>query len=265
MADAAQGRSSRWTVLLDLLSEHGRLSVTEACAALGVSEATIRRDFGRLADQQLVTRTHGGVVATSFAYELPARYRSSAADEAKTRIARRASELVPYGAVVGLNGGTTTTDVAQQLAGRADLAHAETPAVTVVTNALNVATQLVLRPYVRCVSLGGVARPESYEVTGPLAASVMEQLWLDIAILGVAAISVRAGATCGHEEEAAIGRLMADRADRVVVVASGAKVGRRTFARMFEVEAVDSLITDDSADPAELDVLRRRGIEVVLA
>ena len=46
--------------LLDLVAERGRLSVADATAALGVSEATVRRDFAALADQQLVTRTHGG-------------------------------------------------------------------------------------------------------------------------------------------------------------------------------------------------------------
>ncbi|GAB77966.1 transcriptional regulator, DeoR family [Austwickia chelonae] len=265
MADNTSGRSHRWAALLDLLSERGRLSVTEACAELGVSEATIRRDFGLLADQQLATRTHGGVVATTVAYDLPARYRSSTPDDAKSRIAQRAADLLPAGAVVGLNGGTTTTDVAHRIASRPDLAQHETATLTVVTNALNIAGQLVLRPYLRCVSLGGIARPESYEVTGPLAASVMEQLWLDVAILGVAAFSARNGATCGHEEEAAIGRIMAERSDRVVVVATGAKIGRHAFARMIDSDDIDTLVTDDSADPEELTALQEKGTEIILA
>src|ERR1019366_9331786 len=75
--------------------------------------ATVRWDFRELAAQQLVTRTHGGVVATSVAYELPARYKSAMADDDKERIAR--------GSVVGFNGGTTTSATARQLAARADL------------------------------------------------------------------------------------------------------------------------------------------------
>jgi DeoR/GlpR family transcriptional regulator of sugar metabolism len=62
-------------MLLDALSIHKRLSVTEAAELLGVSAATVRRDFKELARQQLATRTHGGVVATTVAYDLPARYR----------------------------------------------------------------------------------------------------------------------------------------------------------------------------------------------
>jgi DNA-binding Lrp family transcriptional regulator len=58
-------------MLLDALSIHKRLSVTEAAELLGVSAATVRRDFKELARQQLATRTHGGVVATTVAYDLP--------------------------------------------------------------------------------------------------------------------------------------------------------------------------------------------------
>ncbi|MGY2061635.1 DeoR family transcriptional regulator, partial [Nocardia gipuzkoensis] len=89
---AATDRSQRWNRLLELLADTGRLSVEEAAEQLGVSPATIRRDFTALADQQLATRTHGGIVATSVAYELPARYRGG--DAAKQRVAEHAASLV---------------------------------------------------------------------------------------------------------------------------------------------------------------------------
>jgi len=48
-------QSSRWRMLLDALSIHKRLSVTEAAELLGVPAATVRRDFEELARQQLAT------------------------------------------------------------------------------------------------------------------------------------------------------------------------------------------------------------------
>ncbi|HMH91499.1 MAG TPA: alkaline phosphatase, partial [Streptosporangiaceae bacterium] len=80
--------------------------------------------------------------------------------------------------------------------------------------------------------LGGVARPQSYELTGPLATGVLEQVTLDVAILGVDGIDAVAGATAHHEGEASINRLMGQRAGRVIVVADSSKVGRRAFARI---------------------------------
>jgi DeoR family transcriptional regulator of aga operon len=256
-------RGARWSALLALLAEHGRLSVAQVVDELGVSEATARRDFGELAAQQLVTRTHGGVVATAVAYDLPARYKQAGKDSAKERIATFAADLVPEGSVVGFNGGTTTSATARRLAARSDLAAAvRRPSVTIVTNALNIATEMVLRPFIRCVSLGGVARPESYELTGPLASMVLGELWLDTAVLGVDAVSAALGATCNHEGEAGINSLMVQRADRVVVVATGEKLGRRAFARICGASRIDTIVTDATADPGAMDDLRAAGVRV---
>ncbi len=262
-SDVVRNRASRWSVMLDRLATSGRLGVGEAAELLGVSEATIRRDFSELARRQLVERNHGGVVAASVAYELPYRYRSSLADDDRARVAEAAAALVEVGQAIGLNGGTTTTATARAITSREDLA-VDGGEVTIVTNALNIATEAVLRPHVQCVSLGGVARPESYEVTGPLATLVMQQLWLDVAIVGVNGLTAREGATCGHEEEAAIIRTMIERSRRVICVATADKLGVRTFAAICPAQRIDHLVTTVDADRAEVDGLREAGVTVHL-
>lgn len=257
-------RAWRMRMLLDLLAQHGRLGVAEASAALGVSEATVRRDFTMLASQQLATRTHGGLVAGAVAYDLPVRYRGGGSDSVKKRIASTAAALVQPGEVIGFNGGTTTTETARQLAARTDLAAShEDPALTIVTNALNIATEMVLRPYIRTVSLGGVARPQSYEVVGPLAHQVLRELWLDHLILGVDALAADTGASCFHEGEASINALMVERSRQVTVVAAAPKLGQRSFARICEIGSINRLVTDTSAEASLLQDFRARGVEVV--
>lgn len=263
-ADSRSDRSSRFRSLLDLLAERGRLSVTEAATELDVSEATVRRDFTALAKQQLVTRTHGGVVATSVAYELPARYRGGGDGDARERIAAMAAGLVRPGQAVGFNGGTTTSATARRLAARTDLAESS-PLLTVVTNALNIAAEMVLRPHIRTVTLGGVARSQSYELVGPLASLVLRELWLDHLILGVDGFTPDSGASCVHEGEAQINALMVERAAEVTVVAGAEKLGRRTFARICDVDAVRRLVTDRAADSGIVERLREKGLEVLLA
>ncbi len=266
VSDEANGTrtpTSRWAAVLDLLATRGRLSVTETSRELGVSEATVRRDFTELARRQLVTRHHGGVVATAVAYELPYRYRVSQTDEGIDRIAARAAALVGPGEVVALNGGTTTTATARALTSREDLVGEDGPALTLVTNALNIAAEAVLRPHVQCVSLGGVARPESYEVTGPLAAQVIQQLWFDVAVVGVNALSAAEGATCRFEDEAAVVRAMVERSRRVVVVAGAAKLGERTFAAICPAERIGTLVTTADEAAPEVAALRERGVEVL--
>jgi DeoR family transcriptional regulator of aga operon len=261
-------RDARWTSLLDLLAAHGRLDVEEAATALNVSAATIRRDLDQLAEQQMLIRTRGGAVAHGVSYELPLRYRTARNAEQKQRIAAAVAAMVGPGEVVGLTGGTTTTEVARALALRGDLTEAagtpaRHPALTVVTNALNIAGELVIRPQIKLVVTGGVARPQSYELTGPLAAGVLHEVTLDLAVLGIDGIDPDEGVYAHHEDEASTNRLLAQRARRVVVAADSSKIGRRAFARICATAAVHTLVTDDAAPPATLARFADAGVEVV--
>ena len=259
-------RYRRWNELLELLAAAGQLQVEEAAKALGVSEATVRRDLDELARQQMLTRIRGGAVAQGVTYDLPLRYKSERHPSEKQRIAAVAAGLVRPGQITGLNGGTTTTEVARALATRSDLnSQVPSPAVTVVTNALNIATELAVRQHIKIVTTGGVARPQSYELTGPLATGVLEQVALDVAILGVDGIDAVAGATAHHEGEASINRLMARQAAKVVIAADSSKVGRRAFARICTAGEIDVLVTDAGIAAEDAARLEDAGVNVVTA
>lgn len=257
-------RYERWNALIDLLSEEGRLSVEETAKRLGVSASTIRRDLDELAKQQLLQRARGGAVASSVSYDLPLRYKSARHTSEKQRIAAAAAAMVWPGATVCLNGGTTTTEVARSIATRADLgAGATDPAVTVVTNALNIANELVVRPHIKVVVTGGVIRPQSYELIGPLGMLLLNEISLDFAMIGVNGIDAVGGATAHNEGEASINQLMVSRARQTVVVADSSKLGVIAFARICSVDRVSTLVTDSGADERLLAALTDRGVRVI--
>ncbi|MGW5847497.1 DeoR/GlpR family DNA-binding transcription regulator [Streptomyces sp. NPDC055254] len=255
-------RKERWQKLLDLLVERGELEVEPAAEVLGVSAATIRRDLDQLAEQQLLVRTRGGAVQHGVSYELPLRYRSSRRAAEKHRISEAVAGLVAPGEVIGLTGGTTTTEVARALAGRPDLASGA-PALTVVTNALNIAGELVIRPQFKIVLTGGVARPQSYELTGPLAEQVLGQLAVDTAVLGVDGFDPADGAATRHEDEASVNRLLCERARRVVVAADSSKLGVRAFARICATADVDVLVTDTGLSSGVAAEFEAAGVQVL--
>jgi DeoR family transcriptional regulator, aga operon transcriptional repressor len=259
-------RYQRWNELLDLLPGDGQLTVAQAARALSVSEATIRRDLDELARQQLVTRTRGGAMAGHVSYDLPLRYKTVRHAPEKQRIGRAAAALVAPGSAVALNGGTTTSEVARALATRPDLQDGTgAPAVTVVTNAMNIASELAVRQHIKIVVTGGVTRGQSYELIGPFASLVLAELTLDWAILGVDALDPRAGAAAHHEGEANINHLMATRAERVMIVTDSSKLGQRAFARVCAVDEIDVIVTDRDASPDSLAAFTERGIRVVTA
>lgn len=248
-------QEDRLGVILEKLSQQSSVGVPDLARELGVSQASVRRDLGLLEDQQLLTRTHGGAVASGVLYELPMRYRGGQRQDAKRAIARRTLDLLgPDVGSVGLNGGSTTTEVARAL-----MSHGR---LRVVTNALNIASELAVRANIDLVVSGGSARSESYELVGPIAETTLAGLNLDVAVIGVDGISAKAGITTHHEVEAQTNRAILNAAERVIVVTDSTKVGRRAFARISEISAVSDLVTDAGADPQVVADLERAGVTV---
>lgn len=246
----------RLGMILELLGGNGSASVDELSRLLGVSGATVRRDLRELADQHMLARTHGGAVVQAVSYELPIRYRSGRRSEQKRRIGAAAARLVADHGVAGITGGTTTSEAARALASRSGL--------TIVTNALNIAAELAVRPNLRLVVTGGIARSASFELVGPVAEQTLSDYNLDIAFVGVDGIANSAGCTTHDDVEARTNAILVRQARRCVVLADSSKLGKVAFARICPITAVDLLITDKDADDAQLAPLRDRGMEVQL-
>jgi DeoR family transcriptional regulator, aga operon transcriptional repressor len=247
-------RPDRFGRILELLARDGSVSVGALAADLGVSEATVRRDLQILGDQRLLERSHGGAIAHGTAHELPVRYRTGRSDE-KQRIAHAAAELVEEGTAVGLTGGTTTTEVARALATRQEL--------TVVTNALNIATELASNPRLRVFAAGGEVRGSSREAVGPSAEAFVAGYNIDVAFLGVDGVDAKAGCTNYDPVGARVNAMLRERARVTAVLADATKITRVALAPVCGMSEVDVLITDSRADPAAVEAIRSRGCEVL--
>lgn len=255
-------RAARLSAILDMLATQGEVTVDELVERLDASPATARRDLDSLAEQRLLTRTHGGAIAQSVAYELPIRYKSHHRTDEKARIAQVARDLVAPGAVVGLSGGTTTTAIAAALAASEDTAQ---HGLTIVTNAVNIAAQLATRPDIKVVVTGGVIHSRSYELVGPFAEQLLSGIQLDIAFIGVNGMAAETGATTHDEREAAVNRMMAQRARRAVIVVDSSKIGVSSFAFVGGPELFPTVITDAGITEASRAALESVGHSVLLA
>ncbi|MDR2253850.1 MAG: DeoR/GlpR family DNA-binding transcription regulator [Bifidobacteriaceae bacterium] len=258
-------RHARLASLLEMLAQNGKVDVDQAVGQLGASAATIRRDLVYLDQQRLATRTHGGAVANSAAYDLPLRFKTQRAADQKRGIGVRAAALAPVGGVVALNGGTTTLEVARAIAARADLASQDGAAqtLTVVTNAVNLAAELLARPYLKLVVTGGVVRQHSYELFGPLAERSIESLSVDVLFLGVDGFDAGFGASAHSDAEVSTNSLLVRAAAEVVAVADSSKIGRRAFAQICRAQDVAKLVTDQGIAPAAKTQFEALGIEVI--
>ena len=255
-------RHDRLASIASHVQRLGNIRVDDVVETYGVSLATARRDLDLLAEQHLLVRTHGGASRAPDSATLPVNFRTGRAAAAKNRIAAAAATVVSPGFVVGLNGGTTTTQVARELA-VANLPMPEgQPRLTIATNAVNIAYEMTVRAGIRVVVSGGVARAHTYELTGPLASDFFADLCLDVLFLGVDAIDERGGYAT-DDREAAVNQSLAAAARQVVVVADAEKLGQRAFARIIPAQRIDTLITDAPASHPPLVALSERGVTIM--
>ncbi|NKF31761.1 alkaline phosphatase, partial [Pseudomonas sp. BGM005] len=112
---------------------------------------------------------------------------------------------------------------------------------------------------------GGVIHSRSYELVGPFVEQLLRGVRLDMAFIGVNGMDAEAGATTQDEREAAVNRMMAERARRAVVVTDSSKLGTVAFAAVGGAELFPVLLTDDGATAASLAALRAAGYEVLTA
>lgn len=232
-------RPERLERIVKLLSERGGVRTQELAHELGVSPATVRRDLEELAARGAVDRAHGGAVIPSrgTGVEAPYHEKTQHMQPEKQRIAQRAAGLVPDGATVLLDSGTTVLALAKGLAGRP---------VTAIALDLPSASALSREDGTEVWTLGGHVRNGLFSLVGPWAEQTLRTLSVDIFFMGADAID-RVGVSNSTVEEAEVKRLAMAAARTVVLLADSTKLGKRSFARVCEWDRISALITDEAA------------------
>lgn len=249
--------SERRLEIIRLLEEKKAVKVSDLSPMFSVSEATIRRDLGKLAQQGLLRKTYGGAIVKDGSRS----WGTLEADpdsflEEKRRIGRAAADLIEDEDTISLDAGSTTLQVAQCLTGRISL--------TVLTNDIDIARELSKSPGIRVNMSGGILREGTRILVGPLAEQAISQFHVDKAILGISAISLTEGLTNVDLLDAQIKMAMMKGADEVIVVADHSKLGKVHFAKVAPIAAIHKLVMDDGISPEDVEAFESKGVEVIV-
>ena len=243
--------------LIRLAQRQGQLSVAELSLQFGVSADTIRRDLDLLSVRGFVRRTHGGAVPADYLVQggSTSAQRTGSRIAEKTRIARRAAELIQDDESLILNGGSTTRLFAFELAGKKNL--------TVLTNALGIPAALSREAVRDIVVVGGEYRAESHSTVGSVAFCGAIAVSADSAILGVGGVTQK-GLSSGLLQDATMAASMIAAARRTIVLADSSKFNHRSLSLIVGTSAIDHVITDSNLPPEEVKAIRDVGIEVTV-
>jgi DeoR family transcriptional regulator of aga operon len=245
--------------VVDFIERNGQATVDELSRHFDVSTATARRDLGYLSQRGLIERAHGGAVSKRVRHdhgfsEPPVPSRASLQLDEKQRIGEAAARHVTDGDVIIISAGTTTAAMVPHLADRKGL--------TVMTNALNVATVLATYRAITVVILGGVLRHDQLSMSGALTEDALKNLRADKLFMGTPAIHVDYGLSAPDLSEVQSGRALITAANDVIVLCDHTKFGKVATMRVAGIEVASRIITDAGTSVAELDSLSASGIAV---
>jgi DeoR family transcriptional regulator of aga operon len=250
-------QADRHKYILSRVKQEGSVKVLDLCSALNVSSVTIRKDLKLLEDKQLLYRTHGGgTLSNPYAVDRPVNEKEKIQSDEKTRIGMAAAQLVEENDCIIIASGTTVLSLARQLHPRSSL--------TVITAALNVATELNRHAMIEVLVLGGVLRKSSWSATGSYAEKILEDFSCSKLFLGVDGIDIDFGLTTTHVQEAQLNRKMIAAAQKTIVLADSSKFGKRGFGKICGLEEVDHVITDKGVSEHVVATLKSMGIELTI-
>jgi DeoR/GlpR family transcriptional regulator of sugar metabolism len=241
--------------------QRGAARISELAEVLQVSEMTIRRDIDALVEQGLVDKVHGGATpasGTSTVTEPPFKAKNLRQQITKDAIGTLATQLVNAGDSIALMGGSTVFAMARHLV--------NIPRLTVLTNSLPVSDFFHREGRVdQTVILTGGLRTPTDSFVGEMAVKVFSSLNIDHVFMGTHGLDPRGGFSSPNLLEAETNRAIADRAKTVVVLADHTKWGEVGFATFGNIEDADVLVTDDGLSTENLDFLRSKIKQVLVA
>ena len=241
----------------ELLRKDGEVTISQLSRMFGVAEMTIRRDLDTLAQQDGVVRTYGGAVLE----QRPQRKQQAQTEiqdkEGKLALVKKALSFIEDGTTVFFDSGTTGLLLAQSVPASSH--------ICALTNSIPVAMELVERPFVSVILIGGELKGDTLSCRGQATEEALERFRVDVAFVGVRAVGRGGELFSGSVAEAGLKKRILAAADMCFVLADSSKLSRQSLCRFADAREVDALITDDGMTPEQLARLAESGAEVVVA
>lgn len=257
--DTASSKERR-SLILQMLDQENEVSVTTLSKALNTSEVTIRKDLTLLQERRLLVRTRGGAIrrpVENLNEDTAISQKQMFNFKEKQRIGKLAATLIKEGDYIVIDSGTTTMEIAKNLDQFTNL--------TIVTNALNIAEELMKYRRFNVIMLGGHLRINSHSTIGPIAFKALSHFSTYKLFVGVDSFSFENGISTPSMEEAMLNQTMIAQAKEVIAVFDSSKFNKRSFCHIANAEQIDAIVTDRNLPPGSTSKLKAHNIKIYLA
>ncbi len=251
-------KEDRHEMIMELLIKHGSVQVSDLVDLLDVSAVTVRKDLTELEKGDKLYRSHGkAVLINPYINNRSVNEKEKLATDEKHAIGREGARLITRDDSICIASGTTVHALARNIQ--------PIHRLTVVSASLAVSNILSQHENIDILQLGGMLRHSSLSVVGEYTARILESCSFSKLYLGVDGIDFDYGITTTEMREATLNQKMITAAQKTIVLADSSKFGRRGFAKIADMDAVDIIITDTGVSPKIIKKVEDLGIELIIA
>ncbi len=251
-------RQPRHDRIVELIKQHGYMSIDALARELDVTPQTIRRDINMLAEEDILRRYHGGagLGSTSVQNEDYLK-RKNWNQQEKDRIASLVAEHIPDNSSLFMNIGTTVESVARALLNHSGL--------KIITNNLNVASIFSGREEFEVTIAGGTVRQRDGGIIGEATIDFIRQFKVDYAVMGISGIDEDGTLLDFDYREVRVAQAMIEHARKIYLVADHSKIGRNAVVRLGHISQVSAMFTDIPLPESLQQQAEQAGLQVYLA
>ncbi|MEO8582415.1 MAG: transcriptional repressor AgaR, partial [Flavitalea sp.] len=241
-------RKERFTVsrrkqILERIKLTGEVLIVQLSKEFNVSEVTIRNDLGHLEHKNLLIKVRGGAIHSQNKVAIDKRLsdknKLNAAE--KAAIGKKAASLIQEGETIIIDSGSTTAEIVKNLGNIRQL--------SVITNALNIAYQLMPQDNINVIIPGGYLRQNSMSLVGPLAENNLHSFYVDKLFLSTDGFDTTQGIYTPNIDEAHLNKAMIAISKQVILVTDSSKFKRKSLAFICTIDKIKIVVTDNGIPP----------------
>lgn len=247
-------KEERQQIILNEVRRHNRVLLPDMADLVNVSVDTVRRDIKELHRDKKLKKVHGGAISLGFHnYNFQADEIYS--KEKKLDIVEKALTLLRDGQVILFTGGTTNMELARLLPVNLRL--------TCFTPSLPVANQLMTKPNVEIIFIGGLVSKDSQITVGGSAINMLSEISVDLCFLGSHSIDISHGLTEFDWEIVQLKKAMIKASRKVVAPVISEKLNTIQRYKVCDIEDIDTLITELEPENSIMDLYRGKRFNIL--
>lgn len=248
-------RIRREKLLQEIRNVH-RAYTTELAKKFGVSALTVHRDLQKFAQDGLVTLIHGGAALNEGAISTPsASARERQMQHEKNLIGRICANLIKEGNAIFLDTGSTALSIAAALSDRKNIA--------VITNSLPVMNVLSANKNIQLIALAGIYHSETKGFFGGMTERHIKSLSIDIAFLGIAAVSFESGLMTDNSLDCDLKLAAIESARKKILVTDHTKIGNENLFKICDLNVMNQIVLDRAPDEDFVKRAKKSGLEII--